>query len=103
MFAVALLQGPLSSYFFGGAELLVLDAMRDFAPGEELLMSYGNRDSHKMLQFAGFISEDQPGVDNFVIEAAMSGVDTDPWFKLRCVCWFLACIRAFVACLLGCF
>jgi hypothetical protein len=77
------LQGPITSFFFGEEQYLVLDAARDFAAGEELVMSYGDRDGHKMLQFSGFVIEEQTANDHALVEACLAGVDKDAWFKIR--------------------
>lgn len=42
----------------GTPTVLGLNAMRDFAPGDELRMSYGGRPPTQLVMYAGFITED---------------------------------------------
>ena len=47
--------GPITSHFCAETAAIELAAARDFAAGEELVMSYGRRPDDQLLMFQGFV------------------------------------------------
>lgn len=77
-------QGPITSFFFGKEQYLVLDAGADFNAGDELTMSYGGRDAHQLLQYQGFCGP--LGESDYAqVEAALDGLESDKFYKIRYV------------------
>ena len=65
------MQGGISYAYFQSA--IVATAGKSFQEGEQVFISYGNQSNDRLLQFYGFVEEDNPN-DTFVVCNAVSKI-----------------------------